>query len=267
MAYAIAMLGLVARADAATPLEAYGALPTVENIVISPDGTRLAFVRTQGEERFVAVVSLATGETLAGARAGDVKLRSIEWAGDGHVLMVGSVTKDVTWLSGGKTEWSLLSVLDVGANTVTAVPKQGADNPNIISDVPMVREIDGRVVLFVPGAHLRDYLLPALYRYDVESGAQTLLERGLRSTRQWFVDDRGNIVARIHYDDAVSSWTIEARQSGGQYRVVEQGFSTVYEPRILGYGFDHDSMLVSYPSNDSWKWALVPLRDEEPDLG
>jgi dipeptidyl aminopeptidase/acylaminoacyl peptidase len=252
-------------AGATTPLEAYGALPTVENIVLSPDGRHIAFVRTEGDQRFVAVVSLETGKPVAGAAAGDMKLRGVEWAGDGHVLIVSSVTRDIPWLTGGKNEWSQLVVLDVAARTMTLVPKRDAAVPmNVISGETMVRNVDGRVVLFVPGVHLREYLLPALYRYDVVSGEQELLEAGGRSTRQWFVDDAGNVAGRVEYDDEARRWSVQTREDG-EYYVVGEGTSELYEPRILGFGVDGRTMLVAYAGDDdeSSTWRLVPLREED----
>jgi hypothetical protein len=34
--------------EPATPLEVYGRLPTLEDLVISPDGSRVAYVQTNG---------------------------------------------------------------------------------------------------------------------------------------------------------------------------------------------------------------------------
>jgi hypothetical protein len=43
----------------AAPLEVYGRLPHLENVALSPDGTRVAFVRTEGDTRVVGVIALA----------------------------------------------------------------------------------------------------------------------------------------------------------------------------------------------------------------
>jgi WD40-like Beta Propeller Repeat len=39
----------------AAPLEVYGRLPALENIALSPDGSRLAFVRTVDTNRIPAI--------------------------------------------------------------------------------------------------------------------------------------------------------------------------------------------------------------------
>jgi hypothetical protein len=38
-------------ARAALPLEVYGRLPRLENLALSPDGARIAFAKTEGNDR------------------------------------------------------------------------------------------------------------------------------------------------------------------------------------------------------------------------
>src|SRR5271170_148941 len=64
--------------DAATPLEVFGRLPTLEHVAISPDGTKLAFVQTNGDQRSLFVKPLDKSEVLGGVRVGDAKLRGVE---------------------------------------------------------------------------------------------------------------------------------------------------------------------------------------------
>ena len=81
---AVALLALAAAFAAPTgwtaPLEVYGRLPSLENVALSPDGSRVALIRTIQNDRFLFVYSLAEhkliGKTL---RVGTTKLRSIAW--------------------------------------------------------------------------------------------------------------------------------------------------------------------------------------------
>src|SRR5258708_32948154 len=57
------------------PLAAFGRLPNLEDVVISPDGTKLAFGKTNGENPNLAIVPLHKHEDLGGAHVGNVKLR------------------------------------------------------------------------------------------------------------------------------------------------------------------------------------------------
>src|SRR5580692_521911 len=73
-------------AGASTPLEVFGGLPTLEDVVISPDGSELAFVRTREDRRLVLVGLLVGAEALGGVRVGDIKLRVVEWIDDDNIL-------------------------------------------------------------------------------------------------------------------------------------------------------------------------------------
>ena len=68
-----------ARVVHATSLEVYGRLPLLEDVALSPDGTRLAFVKTVGDDRVIATYSLADRKIVDGLRVGQQKLRRMEW--------------------------------------------------------------------------------------------------------------------------------------------------------------------------------------------
>src|SRR5690348_1803351 len=83
-----AILGLLAPASAA-PLETYGRLPTLEDMALSPSGKRLAFVRTDGNLRRVAIADLPN-TLLQRVTFGEVKLRQLAWADDDHLMIMTS---------------------------------------------------------------------------------------------------------------------------------------------------------------------------------
>jgi hypothetical protein len=57
-------------ADADTPIEVYGRLPAVEDLALSPDGTRLALVNTSGDQRNLYIRPSAENRALGAARGG-----------------------------------------------------------------------------------------------------------------------------------------------------------------------------------------------------
>jgi dipeptidyl aminopeptidase/acylaminoacyl peptidase len=84
----LTLTALLAAGNAApSSLEDYGRLPSLEDAAISPDGSRLAYVRTVGEEHILAVVSLADRRPLGALKIGTQRLRSIQWADDNRVLI------------------------------------------------------------------------------------------------------------------------------------------------------------------------------------
>ena len=83
----------------APPVEAYASLPALDQVVLSPDGARLAFigVTPQGQRR-LGVRSLA-GEALGAVDLGDKKVRDVFWADNDHVVITTSEYTDIAWVS------------------------------------------------------------------------------------------------------------------------------------------------------------------------
>src|ERR1700734_1405184 len=71
---------LAAPSVGAVPLTVYGQLPNIEDVAISPDGSRLAYVRTQGDMRIVFIADVADRKVISWVKAGETKLRGIKWA-------------------------------------------------------------------------------------------------------------------------------------------------------------------------------------------
>src|SRR5579859_6781460 len=87
--------GFLALAQAAVaappPVEDYGKLPGIEEVRLSPAGTRYAFIATDGEKRSLYVAT-TDSKMLQVAKVGTTKVRGLEWAGDNHVLVTYSAT-------------------------------------------------------------------------------------------------------------------------------------------------------------------------------
>ena len=73
-------LGLALAPARAASLDAYGHLPGMENMAITPDGKVLAYVTDVGGKRTVIVFSIDSSKLLAALVAGDQKLRDLRWA-------------------------------------------------------------------------------------------------------------------------------------------------------------------------------------------
>ena len=79
-AFAVVLLcpGFAVAGDA-IPLEPFGRLPSLETVVISPDGTKIAFVRTRADSRSLVVAPLNKPEVLGGVRIGVIHGRRPRW--------------------------------------------------------------------------------------------------------------------------------------------------------------------------------------------
>ncbi len=261
----VAMLTALAvgHSDAA-PLDVYGRLPTIEDVAISPDGSRLAFVRTTGDARAVVVASIDDRKLLGMLKAGDNKVRAIAWADDSHLMITTSAATLPEGLRGMKGEWFGLQLYDVAQKTFTVLPDarriQRVHVMNALSGLPMVRRTNGETSLFLQGIHVDDRTRPALIRADIDTGFEALVSTGSHDIDHWLVDDAGVLVAEQGYDEEQQRWTISLRRDG-RLREVLSGTDPFGAPSIQGFGPDGDSLLVQLVDGGESVWRSLAIKE------
>jgi cephalosporin-C deacetylase-like acetyl esterase len=257
---------LAMRSGWAAPLEVYGRLPSLEDIALSPDGSRIAFIRTSQDNRLLAVHDFAQHKIIAGLRVGTVKLRSIEWADNDHLLVITSNTALPRGFTGSEREWYQLQVYDVVNHKTTLFPDESRldhDAPrimNVIWGTIMVRRVEGHTVLFIPGIYISGRALPALFRVDLDNGNQRILRQGSSSTAEWLVGEDGDVAIEEDYNDKEQRWSI-LQHRDGRMREIASGHEAIEFPRLLGFGPEPGTLLMRTDENGNPVWRLLSLRD------
>jgi dipeptidyl aminopeptidase/acylaminoacyl peptidase len=257
-----ALLGLPLMGHA-TSLEIYGRLPALEDVSLSPDGSRIAFVTTSQNTRVIQMVSLTDRKSLGALRVGEQKLRSVSWADENHLLITTSATALPWGLAGEQHEWSMLQVFDVTKHRLVATPiidRARLLTMNVTTGRVMVRRVAGHTVLFVPGLYVTDRTLPMLVRFDLDTNTQSVFREGTESTDQWLVGADGEIVAEQDYGNRNQQWAIKIRR-GARMEVVASGQEPLDYPRILGFGPTDDTLLVSKTESGEPVWRLMSTKD------
>ena len=262
---ALALLFLATPWVRAASLEAYGRLPSLEDMTLSPDGSHIAFVSTDGEQRYVFIRSSDLKGKPFIMKFGDIKLRAIIWADEDHLMIESSVAGRPTFMTGPIQEWSLLNVVDLKTKKIRSIPNLGL-GPNsrtmsIIESAPLVRTINGHTVIFVTGMHFTGGQgVPALIRADLSSPNDTLVQDGSFATRRWWVDDGGRVAAEEDYYDKSGRWTISGNTTGA-LRLLAEGHAGLDYPDLLGYGPSSDSLMVSSLEDGKLTLRLLRLSD------
>ncbi len=253
------LLTLAAPSARAVPLAVYGHLPSVEDVALSPDGSRVAYIRTEGNLRLVVVAAVADRKMIRWVRAGEEKLRSIAWADDDNLILTTSAT---TSNFGFKEEWFMLRVYNVTRNEIRPLPGNplgtDANVLNVVTGTVMVRRVDGHTVLFVPGEIVNRGL--ALFRCDLTTGHTTTLRMGSFDTMSYLVDGNGQLAAEEVYDGQAQRWAIRLFK-GDSYREVASGHAAIEIPDVLGFGPTSDTLLVESLENGDWVWRLLSMND------
>lgn len=256
---------LAAQSGRAAPLAVYGGLPSIEDVALSPDGSRVAYVRTEGDSRIVIVATVADRKMIRWVKVGEEKLRSIKWADDDNVMLATSVT---TVDYGFQEEWFVLRVYNVSRNEVRSLPGSpiGAGDrvANTVVGEVMVRRVDGHTVLFVPGIDLNApgidvNEVTALFRCDLTTRTTSVLRVGTSET-SWLVDGQGQLAAEQDYDKQAQRWSIKVFR-GGSSREAASGHAALDIPVVLGFGPTTDTLLVKSVEHSDVVWKLLSIND------
>src|SRR6202050_3071964 len=258
---------------AAVPLEVYGRLPRYENVVLSPDGSRVAFIRTDENARTVVAQELATGKRLGQLSAGDQKLRGIRWADNDRLMIFTSVTAIPSTFLWNESEWRQLQIFDLksGKNYMVPDPNLGSDISlmTMITGNATVRRIQDHTVLFVGGLQvigrperhgLGREVVPALVRVDLESHSSRIVRPGRRGfVDSWTIDDAGEVAAEELYDQRRHHWSILISRDG-RMQEVAAGDEAIDFPRVLGSGPVADTLLLQRIEDGDAVWRLLALQ-------
>ena len=246
----------------AVPLEIYGRLPGLEEMALSADASKLAFVKQTNDARFLAVVSLPDGKLIGGAPLGEVKLRSLDWADDHHLLIVTSRTDLPLGLIGMRSEWYMLAVYDLDSRKVRTYPQleQKDNTMNVVAGDIMVRHLGPDTVLYIPGIVVLDRTELALFKVNLTKDKQTLVRTGGDSTRGWLVDASGEVVAEESYIEHNQQWELRTRRGGRLERsvAIHEGIDI---PSLMGFGPGEDAAMIAMTDNGHRVWKLVSLAD------
>ncbi len=270
---AVSFLGLLsvlaAPSGRAVPLAVYGQLPNIENVAISPDGSRLAYVRTQGDMRVVFIADVADRKIIRWVKAGTTKLRGIRWADPDNLMIMASVSAAAY---GFRVEWFILRVYNIPRNELRTLPGDTLGEKNEVMNTVIgrvaVRRVDGHTVLFVPGLYTNaagDYMTDsqnaiALFRCDLTTGLTSLLRKGSSYT-QWRLDSQGRLAAERDYDELTQRWSIGVSRLGGDPAEAASGHAPLDLPAILGFGPTADTLLIESTEGGHRLWQLLSLAD------
>jgi dipeptidyl aminopeptidase/acylaminoacyl peptidase len=247
---------------AATPLEVLGGLPTLEDLALSPDGSKVAFVSTnEKDERLLAVVTLGDDRAQNRLAIGDQKLRSLSWADDDHLLIETSQTTALMAMT-DLAEWSQLLTYDLRRKRFQSIPDASLLSREVpvlqtVYSGPMVRHVDGHTMVFVHSPIVGRGI--GLFRADLNTGLQRHVVDGGWTTH-WLVDAAGEVAARSDYYESDRSWKLQV-SNDRHLRTVTLRKEPIDVPKVLGFGPSLDTVLMSTMEDGVRRWRLVSRAD------
>lgn len=258
------------------PLEAYGALPQIEDAEISPDGGKVAAIVNVNNVTRMAVFEIG-GKISQQVGIDKFKARKIEFFDNDHAILRASKTTSISGFFGEHEYFAAFSVdlhsLEMNqllATTNRLYPGQGG-----------LGRIVGR------GAKYGEVLMPAYIDKEGTDPELHLLrtklnsERGYRQrtgtddTIDWFVNDAGKAIARERYSNNKNLYRVQWREKGA-WKDIFSAEAEVPDMEIVGVTSD-ESGLVFIRNHETGEQAmklgsdgvisgpLIPANDREID--
>ncbi|HEY3700418.1 MAG TPA: S9 family peptidase [Spongiibacteraceae bacterium] len=226
--FSVVLLGLalIQSAIAAPPLEAYGGLPAVELMRLSPSGKSYAFIALVGDQRKLGVIGDG-GKVIYARNLGDVKARDIEWVGEDRLLLKMSATFDHPLDL--KQAHELFSILNIDLNTskASSIFENNKKIANVVFGEAATMQIDEHPFMYFIGlaygwskgaSENRGYFFDGdhrnLYRVNLDTNEIDMQVRGGEGPKyDWLIGNDGKVIVRSEYDVLSGIWRLYAGET------------------------------------------------------
>ncbi len=273
---ALCSLSMAAVAAAGpAPLAVYGQLPFMENVALSPDGTRFAFATTTANEETAVIVSAVSDlHQVAAVSAGAQKLRYISWADDDNLLINASSTALLADAGWGRQEYWQQYAFQVSTRQIRDLmnmpfdQSEGGHVYGYVLGAARARQVGNRTIAYVigesaaPAISLGDsvWVESTLFKIPLGARSGTIVNRGASGSSEWLLDRDGSIVASEAHSGVTKDWSIKLGNPGAQ-RTVLAGNSALEYPSIEGIAPDGKSIWIETTIDGHNQWQSISLAD------
>lgn len=211
--------GSVVRADEPLALALFAQMPHMDQVTLSPDGRRVAFLSSYDGRRILVVRELAGGDDLL-ANVSDIRPEGMLWASN-RILLVSASEAANSQRVRGVVDFSAVLAFDIEDGLSFRQLLRGSRRTGVNFRMGRILGIsaeDGYVLIPARDDGGNYDLLaanPSRRGSRVEAGGST-------TTRDWVIDRNGNAVARIDYSDARNTQRIMVRNGGGWTPILEE---------------------------------------------
>lgn len=240
------------------PLSAYGALPAIDNVSLSADGSRLAFVGVSGETRTLILQTL-DGQVLARMNLGLVDVVRIAWAGPDDVVITTSQTKSLPEIGLPKMTFFTAQSFSITKKRIINLSGRVPNAYGMIFDIPSIRVIDGK-----PFAYLRvlsNEGTPAfvLARVSVVDGSATIVDTTTTDGEGWLIAADGAPGARSRYNNVGGGWGASIRRGRSGWPEVFQMNALLDAPSLVSFTPDGEKVVVAVAGEKGSEFIAVGL--------
>lgn len=249
----LAITGLLLLADGAhsapPPAEAFGLIPQVTDVEISPNGKLAAWGDSSGATQKVVIFDLENNRNVrALAIDSGLKLRSLNWTDDETILFEVSLAYDFGRARGRihyLSEMFRTLAADVSggpARTLLMADQRGVVSGSVLLAARTAKPKTVTMwTLDRPAVNFHEELgsrfkgdktgiwVPSVFEVDTRTGLGTLIAQGTLATEDWLVDQSGAPIVRSDSDGGVYTVLAKVGKEWREiHRQMDQGDLVIY---------------------------------------
>ncbi len=239
---------------AAPPLEAYGKLPGISDVHLSPSGNLIAMISTAGETRSLMVVT-PEGKLVCRSEVGQVKVKRLAWAGEDHIVVIAASNLDFGFRNDNfETETAVSLEIPSGRPVPIFGPRHAQYMFDAICGFFGSAELDGHWYGWFGGVTFAkdkadtylEHSYPDLYRVDLTSGDVQKVANGHIDSDEWLISPTGAVIAQSRHSSMAGDWSVLAGDDGSN--VLAAGRASFAGAGSLSLGISPDRLLVAVPN-------------------
>lgn len=270
--------GLAGAKTTAQTAQRYGADASREMVTISPNGKAIALRSRSDEGDFVLVHSLVDNKMITGANVGDINPRHLYFLTDEQLIMIASEEKRLRGFNVTHMEISTAYVLDLKSGEIEQLLRPGDVIWKAQTGLGRVSGVSkDRKTLYMPAytgrnRQDRDPDL-ALLAVDIESPrGPKILEPGHPHTIDYYVNNKGEVLAEIRYDKDEHRLYVVVPDDDGRDRTIYSEEDANLVTRFAGLTQNMKSLLAirsnkSTGEGNYFKLSLSDGSEHELHLG
>ncbi len=242
-------------ARTAPPLSAWGALPAIEQVALSDDATRLAFIGVSGDARRL-VLQTIDGALLGVIGLDDAKVIDIQWAGNDDIVVTTARTTAAPELGLPLSEFYSAQTYSLSRKRFIKLASRVPRALGFVLRVPEIRVIDGKAFAYCTVITLGTSTQIVLARIAVADGAVAIIDSANPETGNWMVSESGEAVARSRYDQSSGMFAVALRR-GGIWPEVFQRRALLDRPWLEALTADGQGAVVSVFDEEGYEYVEV----------
>jgi len=247
-------------ADDIPPLEAYGALPEISKMVISPSGEKIAYRQVSHGTDYIMVYNLTENKLLGTVDISNIKPTKVYFIDEQRLILV--VTRSTRLMAfRGRHEISSAYSYNLTTKKTVQLLTLGYGIYGGQSELGRIIGLsaDGNSVYMPAWINATSY---SVMKSSLDKRKVKRFKRGSKDIIDYFVNDNDQLIAREHYDNEENLHRIEANLNGKWQEI----FSETAEIRTKNFvgvtaDFKYLVLLLIDPDTEHAAYHTMRLKD------